>query len=399
LAKDAVGINAKVAQRLSGADFDGDTVLVIPNNSRKVKTAPALQGLTGFDPQSAYPGYPGMKKMSARTKGIEMGLVSNLITDMTIRGANQTEIARAVRHSMVVIDAEKHSLNWKQSAIDNGIPQLKAKYQGRANAGASTLISRASARIFVPDRKPRPASEGGQIDRTTGERIFVPTGESYTNRRGVTVFKTVKSKKLAEVSDAHELSSGTPIEKLYGDYSNSLKGLARKARLESASTKGIAYSPAAKLVYAPQVTSLNAKLNVALRNAPLERQAQLVANAIVHQKRLASPDLDAASIKKLKGQALTEARLRTGAHKQRVDITPDEWAAIQAGAISTNKLQQILANSDLDRIKELATPRLREEITLHDRDRARSMAESGYTQAEIADALGVSVSTVQTAIE
>ena len=63
-ARDAVGISTKVAERLSGADFDGDTVLVIPNNQNKIKTSPALDGLKNFDPQRAYPGYPGMKKMT-----------------------------------------------------------------------------------------------------------------------------------------------------------------------------------------------------------------------------------------------------------------------------------------------------------------------------------------------
>jgi len=152
LTEDAIGINHKVAQRLSGADFDGDTVLVIPNNEGRVKHKPALSGLKGFDPVASYPGYPGMAKMSTARKGFEMGDVSNLITDMTIRGANDGELAQAVRHSMVVIDAEKHGLNWKQSAIDNGIPALKTKYQGKSNAGAATLISKAGSRIDVLQR-------------------------------------------------------------------------------------------------------------------------------------------------------------------------------------------------------------------------------------------------------
>jgi hypothetical protein len=40
-ATDAVGINAKVAERLSGADFDGDTVLVIPTKNVKIRTTSA----------------------------------------------------------------------------------------------------------------------------------------------------------------------------------------------------------------------------------------------------------------------------------------------------------------------------------------------------------------------
>lgn len=398
-AKDAVGINSKVAQRLSGADFDGDTVLVIPNNNKKIKTAPALEGLKGFDPQHAYPAYEGMKRMSARTKQIEMGLVSNLITDMTIRGATASELARAVRHSMVVIDAEKHNLNYRQSAIDNGIAQLKAKYQGSAKAGASTLVSRATSSVRVEDRKPRPAKEGGPIDRASGRKVFVKTGETFVDAKGRTQKKTFESKRLAETDDAHTLSSGTPIEKVYADHSNRLKNLANQARLSMVNTKTIPYSPSAKVTYAKEVSSLRAKLEVAQRNRPLERQAQLIANAAVQAKRASNPGMEASELKKIQGMELTKARLRVGAGKKRIDITPSEWAAIQAGAISNNTLTQILSNADLDRVKELATPRTVSVMSDAKAVRARSMLALGYTQAEIADQLGVSLSTLKTTIE
>lgn len=397
-ARDAVGINSKVAERLSGADFDGDTVLVIPNNKRQIKTSPALDGLKGFDPQRSYPAYEGMKRMSARTKAIEMGQVSNLITDMTIRGATTQELARAVRHSMVVIDAEKHNLNYKQSAADNGIGQLKAKYQGGTRAGASTLISRATSAVRVPERKPRPAGEGGAIDRITGEKRFVPTGETYVNRSGKEVLKTFESRKLAEARNAHTLSSGTPIEKVYADHSNRLKDLANKARKTAVNTRTIPYSPSAKNAYASEVSTLRAKLNIAQRNRPFERQSQLLANAIVQAKRDANPNMEPSELKKIQGLALAEARARTGAGKQRIDITSQEWAAIQAGAVSNNTLTQILNNADLDRVKELATPRVTVLMTDAKTTRAKSMAIAGYTQAEIADALGVSLSTLKTAL-
>lgn len=397
-ARDAVGINSKVAERLSGADFDGDTVLVIPNNKRQVKTSPALDGLKGFDPQRSYPSYEGMKVMTARTKAIQMGEVSNLITDMTIHGATTQELARAVRHSMVVIDAEKHKLNWKQSSIDNGIPQLKAKYQGSSRSGASTLISRARAQANVPERKARPAAEGGAVDRATGRKVFVPTGASFVDAQGRTVVRTIKSRKLAETENAHTLSSGTTIEKVYADHSNGLKALANKARQVAINTKSTAYSPTAKVAFQAQVTSLRAKLNIAQRNAPLERQAQLLANATVQAKKHANPDMDSADLKKIQGIELTKARIRTGAGKQRIEITPQEWAAIQAGAISTNTLKLILTHADLDTVKELATPRTKILMTSVKLGRAKAMVELGYTQAEIADQIGVSLTTLKDAL-
>lgn len=139
---DAIGINKKNADRLSGADFDGDTVMVIPCNSSQSKvritsTSP-LKGLEGFDTKDAYGGVVekgtdgkdhyyrnGKEYKIMKNTQTEMGKVSNLITDMTLKGATEDELARAVRHSMVVIDAEKHKLDYKQSEIDNGISSLK----------------------------------------------------------------------------------------------------------------------------------------------------------------------------------------------------------------------------------------------------------------------------------
>jgi len=397
-ARDAVGINSKVAGRLSGADFDGDTVLVIPNNSQAVKNSKPLAGLKDFDPQKAYPAYPGMKPMTARAKQQQMGDVSNLITDMTIKKASNDEIARAVRHSMVVIDAEKHNLNYRQSAVDNGIKDLKTKYQGGPRAGADTLISKAKSEERIPDQKLRPARLGGPIDPATGKKVYVPTGETYTNSQGKTVVRTVKTTKMANTDNAYKLSSGTPMEAVYADHANRLKSLANNARKAMVATKTIPYSPSAKQTYANEVASLKGKLNVALKNAPLERQAQLVANRIVSAKRQANPDMEAADLKKIKGQALQEARTRVGAKKSPVDITPSEWEAVQAGAISNNFLSRILDHTDLDQVREMATPRERTVMAPAKLARAKNMLASGYTQAEIADALGVPTSTLNSAL-
>jgi hypothetical protein len=391
--KDAVGIHHEVAKKLSGADFDGDTVLVIPNNKGHVKTEPSLTALKNFDPQRAYPGYEGMKKMSAHTKGVQMGLVSNLITDMTIKGASNDELARAVKHSMVVIDAEKHGLNWQQSAKDNGVPALMKKYQGRASGGSATLISRAGSEVRVPARKATT-----RIDPVTGKKIYIETGESYVNKSGKVVPRTQSSTKLKEAEDAFSLVSdngGTKIEAVYAAHSNRLKALANEARRELVATKTTPYSESARKVYAPQVESLTAKLNLAQRNRPLERQAQLLANTVVQAKRDANPDMDKAEYKKLSGQALQEARRRTGAEKQKFIITPDEWRAIQEGAITNHRLEEILNVADLDQVRQLAMPRTERVMTPAKAARARSMSASGYTQAEIAAQLGVSLTTVK----
>lgn len=400
-AKDAIGINAKVAEQLSGADFDGDTVLVIPNSRGQVKTAPALKELKDFDPKASYPKYDGMKIM--KNTGTQMGLISNLITDMTILGASQEEIAAAVRHSMVVIDAEKHELNWKQSEKDNGIRNLREKYLGKANRGASTLISKASGDVRVPEYRLARKEEGGPINPETGEKIYVPTGRK--NRSGSD--KTVKVQRLSPQAaqlegrrdDAFELTSKpiTPVEKVYATHSNKMKALANTARKEMLATQNIPYNPSARRVYQREVDSLNAKLNVALKNKPLERQAQIVGNTIYRQKVQANPNMTDDEKKKAKSQALAQARARTGAkgQKTRVIFSEKEWEAVQAGAISNNRLQELINNADLDEVKKLAAPRTALTMTSTKLNRARAMQNAGYTQAEIANALGVGLTTLK----
>ena len=108
-------------------------------------------------------------------------------------------------------------------------------------------------------------------------------------------------------------------------------------------------------------------------NKPIERQAQILANSVVARKRQANPNMDADDIKKVKNQALAEARTRTGAKKQQIEITEKEWEAIQAGAVSPSKLSQILQNTDLDRIKQLATPRTTVMMSPSKTSRARQM--------------------------
>lgn len=392
-AKDAVGIHHTVAKQLSGADFDGDTVLVIPDRQSKIKSSHPLDGLKDFDPRSSYPGYPGMKRM-ANTQ-TQIGEVSNLITDMSLREAPHSEIARAVRHSMVVIDAEKHFLNYKQSYQDNGIRELKKKYQ---TGGASTLISRATAEQRVPERKPRTRPRGGPIDLETGARAFEPTNR----RKSDGSLKLEPVPRLALTRDARTLMStptGTPMERLYADHSNKLKSLAGTARLTAVKTPTPKTSASSKKAYESEVKSLNNKLAIAERNAPLERQAQLIANANIKARTAASPNMDQSSRKKIANQALVQARTRTGASKSDIIITDREWDAIQANAISPSKLNSILNNADMTVVREHAAPKNVKLMTSAKTNRAMAMLASGYSRAYVAEHLGVSLSTLDLATQ
>lgn len=395
-ARDAVGIHPSVAERLSGADFDGDTVLVIPNNNRSFKTSRALEELKGFEPKELYRRPEGTTPVKHATAQKEMGVVTNLITDMTLRGATDDEIARAVKYSMVVIDAEKHNLDYKQAKRDCDIDSLQKKYQqkeGGRYGGASTLISRASAQTRVPERK-----KSYRPDPETGKYIYTETGQTYVNKKGKTVAKTTKTEQMRTVDDAHELSSGTVIESIYADYANSMKNLAAEARKEAVNTKGQVYSPEAAKKYAKEVESLNAKVIQAKAHAPKERKAQLLANTALELRKADNPDMTKEQIKKYKSQALADARASLGGAKPKIHISDKEWEAIQAGAISKTKLQQIMQYSDQDELKERALPHNERGLTDAQISRAKMLLTSGYTLSEVAETLGVSTSTIQRAI-
>ena len=464
-ATDVACINSKVAERLSGADFDGDTVMIIPvNDKTRIKSTKPLQGLQDFDPKTEYAAAryvkasesPDGKEHAYNAEGtefkimkntnLEMGKISNLITDMTIKGATDEEKARAVKHSMVVIDAAKHHLDYKASEKINGIQALKKKYQsqvdedGKVHYGASTLISKAKSpenitktqgqgKINIkgtPDYDPtRP--EGALIFKTSDNAEYKQIRDPVTKKdvdvyerkdgslyflRGekghreqidisdpsqiVTKTRLQKSTKMAQTDDARSLISdyNSRIENLYASYANTMKSLANEARKALYFTKGIEYSPSAAKTYSKEVQSLDAKLDISMKNKPRERQAQIIATSIYKAKTQDNLDISKEDKKKIKQQAISKARDRVGAKRELIDITDREWEAIQAGAIHANKLKQILNRADMDKVRERATPREYKVVTDAKKARIKAYAGMGKTNAEIAQALGVSVSTV-----
>ena len=404
-ALDAIGIHPSAAQKLSGADFDGDTVLVIPNNDRRIMSKPLPEALREFDPdQYALP--PDAPKVDAKHgfhKQREMGDVSNLITDMTIKGATMDEIERAVKHSMVIIDAEKHHLNWKKSALDNGIAELKTKYQGGPRKGASTLISKAKGQTHPNERKlltnPARMTPEERERYYNGEKIYRDTGRMHMTKDGKKVITTIKSTKMAEEKNPYNLSSGSIQETIYADFALRLKNMANEARKTALMSKPDKYNPSAKQAYALEVDSLKKKLYLAELNRPLERKAQLLMAQKLKAYLQANGDLDHDEIKKLRGRFIKEARDAVGAGKAIIHPTSREWEAIQAHAISHATLQKILNNADMDEIKQLAMPRSTPLMSNAKITRARNMARQGRTISEIAEALNVSVSTLQSAID
>ena len=486
--EDAIGITSKVAARLSGADFDGDTVMCIPTHDRKGKvkitSTNELDGLKNFDPKLEY-GPDNItvdskgnkhyfragkeyKPMKEGSKNTEMGVISNLITDMTLFGANENEIARAVRHSMVVIDAPKHGLDYKQSYIDNNIASLKkewqVKYDENGNlkyGGASTIVSRSKGDYRVDKRrgeahinvkgskwydpnKPEGSLIYAKADdkslyyvdstydkkartktvvRSDGKKItydmndkdardmYEPvmrkdpkTGKvSYTNKDGSITYRTKKrtitSTNMAETDNAMTLVSPNrhPMEILYADYANHMKGLANKARLAMINTPNLESNPTAKKTYAKEVAGLEVKLNDALKNKGRERQAQRMAAVEVKNKKQNNPDLKGDELRKVSQRSLSKYRQEVDSKSRRersIKITDKEWEAIQAGAISNNKLKTILDNSDPDTLRERAMPKTGNKISTAQVNRIKRLADSNFTLAQIAEKMNISSTTV-----
>lgn len=433
---DAVGITKKVADQLSGADFDGDTVMCIPSHDiyGKVKIAhkQPLKELEGFDPKMEYgpKSYEGrtVRLMTKKEEQKQMGMVTNLISDMTLLGATDDKIARAVKHSMVVIDARKHKLDYRKSAIDNDISSLQEEWQGHFDkdgkwhkSGAGTIVSRATNPIRVTRKVGQPKvnikgksyydpdiPEGALIFRDDPKATYTKTvvnkrtGETKT----ITDTRKVESKRMAETHDAYDLVSDSrnPKELLYADYANSMKALANQARKEAYTTGKLIYSPQAKAKYSLEVASLNHKLNEALKNAPLEREAARRTNVefarLEEEYKLTTgeKEMPKKEAGKLKDQLMNKYRTEVGSktRKQRnIVITDEEWEAIQAGAISDSQLyNKILPNTDPDSLRQKATPRTTTALSTNEKNRIKALAASNYTLAEIAKKMGKSPSTI-----
>lgn len=427
----AIGINSKTANQLSGADYDGDTVLVIPTKGQRLKSKQPLEGLIGYNPSDYYSRDPDdpictgkdrlradgsvEKKGDGFVKGMYMGKASNLITDMTIKGASDQEIERAVKHAMCVIDAEKHNLDWKKSYQENGIKQLEDDYQqhydsltGTVHGGASTLISRAKS----PTRIPKQKEVYSKKDMTDEELERYKKGEVITRDSGET-FKDPKTKKirvreeekesLAVVKDAYELSAGYYIETVYAEHSNKLKALANEARKEARSTGKLERNKTAAETYKDVVGpegSLSKKIRLAELEAPKERQAQILATSTIRARVEANPDLktDKDKLRKISAKILNEARdaVNGGVHKKRyqIELSDREWDAIQAGAISDTQFRRVLRYSDTLQLKKRALPRTSTGMKASAKSRARMMLLAGYAPSTVAKDLGVSVQTL-----
>ena len=433
-AKDAVGINPTNAAILSGADFDGDAALVIPLKSNRLSITstaytdiPAIKTLKEFDPKSYYK--PGLE-IAESTKQKQMGVATNLITDMTVAGATWDQIVRATKYSMVVIDSKKHQLDYKQAAKDFKIQELKKEYQD--GGGASTIFSRADAKGWTEQRKvvrdttkmtpaELKAYEAGKViyrptgkTKTKWEEITDPSkmtaSEKKTYESGKKVYRdtgktelvTQRIKGMETVSDATDLvrNKNDVKEMAYANYANSLIGLADQARREYRSITPTKINQTAKNTYAAEVDSLNSKLRIAESNKPKENLALMIAATRSSERIKSNPGLDYEHKSRIRAQEMEKARDEVGAHKKYIDITDREWEAIQANAISSTKLEKILDNTKQETYVKLATPK---DSTTKLSSAKKNLIQMYYnnqhmSQAEIAEKFGISRSTVSSVL-
>ena len=419
-ARDAVGITMKTAMKLSGADFDGDTVLVIPNNDGKIKVnnSPIFAELNNFDTGIWY--NSKLPKMPDKVKQQKMGETTNLIQDMTLKGAPAEDLIPAVKYSMVVIDAQKHSLDYKKAFSEYGIAKLNEKYRGRADAGASTIVTRAGAETYINQRRPAKSSKEkgivNGIDVKTGKKVYEETGKTKwkpikDKNTGEIIgwtqaLKKDKVERMYTVDDAYEKDSNgkyklignpdDPKERAYADFANAMKQLARESRRIAVNTENLKRNPDSVKTYAKEVASLNESLKKVKANKYLEKQAQILGNKRYYAAKREG-DYSRDQLKRLQNECIAGARLSIGAKKPTISITPREWAAIDAGAVSSNVLTQIINNTSLETIRGYTMPRQtqRNLVSYTDECLIRSMAaRPGVTQAEIADAMGLSASTI-----
>ncbi len=364
--KDLIAIPPSQLPKLGGADCDGDNVTVIPNNNNAIVVKDLLKGMEGYDAKIEYATDGSKETMSKRSMGIEMGKSTNLIMDMrSLYNPTTDELVRAFKYNQVVVDAHKHKLDWKQAAKDLKIAELRKKYQGNSQGGAYSLMSRASGPEYVDERK-----LGYTINKETGDKEYIPTNKTklkkITNPDGTNTWvqtdEKVKTKtdRMYTVDNAYDLIKDrdlppTTIERIYADYANNMKDLARKCRLESLEVKKQEEKPTAraKQIYAEERTSIDEKLFKRDEYAPQDRAALRAATIYMKQVKEENPYMDTDEYKRKSAQAMTSARARCfkGGKKEKITITDKEWEAIENNAIDKSKLNKILLYADDDSIK------------------------------------------------
>lgn len=411
---DCVVVNPKNLPILSGADCDGDTATIIYNNNKMIRSTktipihPALLSVKDFDNKREYPFHEGIKTytekgktgltMTAKMKGREMGKTTNLLADMSELGAPPEDIAKVAKYNMVVIDAYKHKLDWRQAYKDFNIAELTKKWK------KGTIITETNKVVKVDEYRPYT-----KIDPQTGEKILEKSGKTFVNKKGeeVSLKENVKQALLPEYKDSfkltHDPNNPTPIERVYAEYSNNMKDLGNQARLEWTKIKADPVNENASKAYEVEKDSLLSKLKTAELYAPYERKARSAAKVIIREKVSEDPSLkdDDDRYKKVKQQAMATARRRTvpGGKKYQIVPTDREWDAITSNAFNHTTTKKIIDHMDPEewsRRTKFSVSERSKGARLSDwqKNYIEMLSNIGWTRKQIAEKLNVSEGTV-----
>lgn len=443
--QDAIGINTKTAAVLSGADFDGDTAMCIPvrdKNGNKITSistfddlpedvAKPFLKLREFDtkkyklPKDVVYEADGVTRRhdprvmyDEKARGKQMGIATNLIADITAKGASAKDVIDAVMYSMVVVDAYKHGLDWKQARKDFRIKEINETY--RTTGGSDTIMTKAKSPFYDYPKKEKTATSKmtpEELERWyNGEKIYEKvepklvqwrdkdTGELVTREKYPKKEKTYRMAVADTPDKVRNLMSKTPteVERLYADFAIRLKALAQTARKASRSIKMYSKNtdPELKEKYKDEVRSLQEQKNRALSLKPLENKAQAYANRLFDKFKNNNPNLDEGEYKKQKGRMIERARNLVGVKQTRIDISDKEWDAIQSGVISASEVKSILDYADMDKVRKLAMPRTSAEIPTSKIQWAENQLKIEGTKVEdVARQLGISVSTLNNLVD
>src|SRR5699024_1932737 len=198
-----------------------------------------------------------------------------------------------------------------------------------------------------------------------------------------------------------KINSGSPVENAYQHYIEQLQVIKNNGQKELSTIDIPKRDPYAAKSYSHEVLSLNSKIKSISAQAPLERKAQVEANKAFKEYIKANPTISTDRKKSLRSEMLNNARLSNGVtpYEKKVHITPKEWDAIQANAISKTALEKLLSKADMDELREYATPKNRKAISPAKlASIKRMMASSNYTLAEIAQSTGLSPNTIKSAL-
>lgn len=404
---DAICMNPVDAKTLSGADFDGDTVQVIPNNDGAMIRMEAQKDLQDFDPGIYKLGnYPNEKPLKNKERGYQyMGSITNLITDMSMMGADVKDLVAATKFSMVAIDAWKHGYAVKPAWKELGIDDLIKKYR-HGKRGASTIISRTKSPVYVPEQRLVTNKYEVPKDRLkdweAGKPVYIPTGrKKFDKKTGEYVVAQMTVDKGSVQDPRNLVGHLSPKEDVYADFAYNMHELANSCRKEARMAAAYQKDVNATNKYADAVESIKAKVISRKRKSPYERLAQLIAEADLQVKISDAPELtdNPKELKKAAAASLERARKKIQLTDVDITLTDEEWEALFSNALTSDMFNYVLRHCDPIELSKRALHESDPVMSENMVKRINEMSKNGYSRLEIAEHTGFTLKQLKEVIK